>query len=361
MKTWIVEPRDTLIIRDGRPVREGSPPMQSVDFPWPSTIAGFVRTRVGMNDHGVFTLDATEAKKIRVTGPWLAELDDDGRIVKHYVPAPQDCSWRAVEDDSQKLRRVRLSLQPIPEGCQTDLANGFDVVGCAPEEQMKKPARGPAFWRFDDVMKWLLDPQDDETLSKEFGHAAPIHEQRFHAAIDESTGAARDEHLFSTDGLRFTTRARKRFALAFHCDDSRLREGLATVGGERRMSFLREAAGMSVPAFPADFKLGSDRIARVVLLTPAMFKNGFAPTSFGEGTRVIGACVGRAEVISGWDFVTRGPKQTRRMAPAGSVYWVKIDPSVDAKTWAEGVWMKCVSDDQQDKLDGFGLAVVGVG
>lgn len=76
---------------------------------------------------------------------------------------------------------------------------------------------------------------------------------------------------------------------------------------------------------------------------------------------MIASVVGRPEVVSGWDFDKRGPKPTRRMAPAGSVYWVKVDPTVDAKTWAKSIWMQSVSDEPQDKHDGFGLAVVGVG
>jgi len=372
MKTWIVEPRDTLIIRDGRPIQEGAHRMQSVDFPWPSTIAGFVRTRVGMNDRGVFMLDPKDARQIPVAGPWLVELDADGCVVDHYVPAPQDCIWHVRSYDKNHkpklLERRRLSLMPAAqmEGYRTDLDGALQLVHCTePMPAGKKPTSGPAFWKWDDVATWLGNAPtlSDELKACEFGLAAPIHERRFHVAIDEATQTAADEHLFSTDGLRFSTAKRKRLAVVFGCDDVRLREGLAMVGGERRISFLREAKGQKVlaPELPANFKVGSDRIARVVLLTPALFANGFAPEEFGPGATVIAAAVGRAEVVSGWDFTTNKPKATRRMAPAGSVYWVKLDPTVNVKTWAEGIWMKSVSDDPQDKRDGFGLAVVGVG
>jgi CRISPR-associated protein Cmr3 len=66
--------------------------------------------------------------------------------------------------------------------------------------------------------------------------------------------------------------------------------------------------------------------------------------------------------VSGWSFEkeTRGPKHSRRAAPAGSVYWLDLHDGVRAEDLVREVWMNCVSDDEQDRLDGFGVAVVGV-
>ena len=53
MKTWIIEPHDSFIARDGRPfgliagVRAASLP-----FPFPSTTTGGVRTRAGLDAAG---------------------------------------------------------------------------------------------------------------------------------------------------------------------------------------------------------------------------------------------------------------------------------------------------------------------
>jgi CRISPR-associated protein Cmr3 len=71
--------------------------------------------------------------------------------------------------------------------------------------------------------------------------------------------------------------------------------------------------------------------------------------------------VPRPETISGWDFETRRPKASRRLVSAGSVYWLELHGEPDARVgWAREVWMQNVSDEDQDKRDGFGLAVVGV-
>jgi CRISPR-associated protein Cmr3 len=97
---------------------------------------------------------------------------------------------------------------------------------------------------------------------------------------------------------------------------------------------------------------------RVVLLTPAIFHNGSAPDKI-LGARVVASAVGRPEVSSGWDYKRKRPKSSRRMASARSVYWVDLG-DVPKRDWIERAWMQNISDDEQERRDGFGLAVVGV-
>jgi CRISPR-associated protein Cmr3 len=101
--------------------------------------------------------------------------------------------------------------------------------------------------------------------------------------------------------------------------------------------------------------------ARVLLLTPALFAEGAVPGEI-AGARVIAAAVGRPQTISGWDMAAGGPKPTRRMAPAGSVYWVDLSGMSEMRRsdWCAAVHFQSVCSDEQDNLDGFGLAVVGV-
>jgi CRISPR-associated protein Cmr3 len=107
-----------------------------------------------------------------------------------------------------------------------------------------------------------------------------------------------------------------------------------------------------------------------VLLTPAHFTNGYRPVWLrtlqpGVAGDLLGAAINRAQVVSGWDFDrTKSkdgqPKATKRLAPAGSVYFLQITGDESSvKTWCEKVWLKCVSDEPQDRCDGFGLAVLG--
>jgi CRISPR-associated protein Cmr3 len=70
--------------------------------------------------------------------------------------------------------------------------------------------------------------------------------------------------------------------------------------------------------------------------------------------------VPRPEVVSGWDLVKGKPKKSRRLAPAGSIYFVELNGTPeDRRRWCDETWLACVSDAEQDRRDGFGLAALG--
>jgi CRISPR-associated protein Cmr3 len=111
------------------------------------------------------------------------------------------------------------------------------------------------------------------------------------------------------------------------------------------------------------------RRARLILLTPAMFTNGALPSWSGgpwplggaiEAT-VRAACVSRPKVVSGWDLATGRAKRTRRLAAAGSVYFLELTGGNedDLRNWCSETWLACVSDDPKERRDGFGLAALG--
>ena len=77
----------------------------------------------------------------------------------------------------------------------------------------------------------------------------------------------------------------------------------------------------------------------------------------------MGVSIQRWRAVSGWSLADlpgqkRGPKPVRRISPAGGVYFFEI-----AEGSASGLadrWLESVSDDEQDRRDGFGLAAWGV-
>ncbi|MGC1378515.1 MAG: type III-B CRISPR module-associated Cmr3 family protein, partial [Anaerolineales bacterium] len=55
-------------------------------------------------------------------------------------------------------------------------------------------------------------------------------------------------------------------------------------------------------------------------------------------------------------------KASRRLAPAGSVYFLKLtsdDPGT-IEQFIKNTWLQNISDKDQDRRDGFGLALLGV-
>jgi CRISPR-associated protein Cmr3 len=355
MNWYILEPRDPLMVRDGRPFGLDTEGARSLDFPPPSVVAGALRTRIGFaKGDGMFNLTPVDAKRIAVLGPLLVELSLDGPLA--YFAAPRD----AVLFDGPNGAWTRHRLAPTArwEDGACSLPDGLLPVGGALPKA--KPAKhAPTFWTGSELQRWLAG-----VASAELAPAATLpplpHEVRTHVAIDPTTGTGVDGKLFQTDGLRFEAvdgkwSRHRRLGLAVACDDVRLVPGLATVGGERRLSNLT-SAGAYTPRWSPP-RVG--RRARLMLLTPALFAEGAVPSAI-AGAVVRAAAVGRPAATSGWDMELRGPKAVRRLAPAGSVYWVELPEGVDGQDWADRVHFAPVSDQDQDRCDGFGLAAVGV-
>ena len=109
----------------------------------------------------------------------------------------------------------------------------------------------------------------------------------------------------------------------------------------------------------------------MILATPACFARGFLPdpaklSHAGVTVTIQAVANNRYQVVSGWDYAfesngNRGrPKPTRRLAPAGSVYFLELTGADDAiGRFVDAVWLQAISDDEQDQRDGFGLALLG--
>ncbi len=368
-----LEPRDAMLVRDGRAMNASVG--RGVAVPPPSTLAGLVRTRLGRDATGAF-----EARRIpellaevAVWGPLLARLSPDGeRVSEVLFTPPGDCVWfRGASGDvfGRPLRPTRVG--DLVAGATTDLGEDVELATFAPREDLDtraKPVRHPLLWSHASMFEWLRAPRDPMPAAEVRGAPPPGREPRQHVAIDPALGTAVDGALFGTEGVRFARCERgadglRRFdrftLLAAWTGPGALDRTYVPLGGERRGAFLDpcpgETAGLLAPP-PWLNELRKGARARVVLATPAIFAVGAAPEAI-EGARVTCFRVDRPEVVSGWSFERRAPKPTRRMAPAGSVYWVEV-PDDD---WARRVWMTNVSDHPQDRRDGFGLALVGAG
>lgn len=370
MKSWSILPRDGALFRDARPFT-GTAGAFSMPMPWPSTVAGFARSRIGMQPDGHFALDPDEAKQIAVQGPWLAELTPDGQVDTHLFPAPADAVFFPVDSGPpHRLARRRVELLDPPGNAAwfSDLPEGLRIAGFRDlaSSDPGKPATGPAFWTARALGEWLARPaSDDEVDARTLGTSALSEDERIHVAIDPKRQTACDGKLFSTVQRHFVRVENGRvrhFGLVCRTDrvthHERMGEGPGTLGGERRLSLVRALPDDDI-ALPLDDSV-TGPLLRIVLLTPAIFAEGYAPIrELDERARVIGACVPRFHAVSGWSFEHRGPKPSRRMAPAGSVYWLEFANASDARAWAEESHFTCLASDAQDARDGFGLIAVG--
>ena len=401
MTIWIIEPRDPLIVRDGRPF--GPNPgarAQSLPFPFPSTITGGVRTQAGLDQSGIFNTGQIETvKKIGVRGPLLVQLESTGEVATWLIPAPADALVFPLEKEKEgesennpinetepekkpiQLRRL-VPLQP-PTGSLTDLTETLNVVGLTRSDQRKPFKDAPQFWYWGKFSDWLLDPgppeklpkpsEPEQLLVKTLGHQGPRSERRMHVSINSETLTGEEGALFQTSGLEFTYKVKEkkqftveRLALALDTTGI-LPGGVAPLGGERRLMQWRQS-DTPWPHLPDELKsiIVKQAACRIILLTPAYFTAGYHPAwllaeQHGVTPELKAVAVQRPQVVSGWDFEKGGPKFTRRLAPAGSVYFLSLmGNKPDAiEQWVEAMWMQAVSDNDQDRWDGFGLAVPG--
>lgn len=392
MNVWLIEPLDPLIARDGRPAAVGR--FETVSFPYPSMLAGAVRTRMG-SENGTFSLPGSALQELKekviVEGPLLAEIEEEnGSILQWLAPAPRDAVFLQGTDGKLMLRPL-APRDPAPGEALDSLAGrGLIPVSLAgPEIEGKSPHNVPAFWSWSAFEDWLTVPEAREGAEPaDFGIGALPVEKRAHLAIQPGERVGMDGMLFETAGLRFLQPRKsplepRRFALSLRCAEAMvagrklaLEKQIAPLGGERRLARWSPAS-RPWPLLPEAVRnrIVSDRRARLILLTPAYFTLGPLPAwSGGIGppggpvkATVRAACVSRPVVVSGWDLSVRNannrwgrPKPTRRLAPGGSVYFVELEGSDDdVGAWCDKTWLTCVSDDGQACRDGFGLAALG--
>ncbi|MEI6179173.1 MAG: type III-B CRISPR module-associated protein Cmr3 [Chloroflexales bacterium] len=415
MSIWLIEPRDPLIVRDGRPF--GPNPgarAATLPFPLPSTIVGGLRHKAGIDDTGAFDRTAiARVLGLTLRGPLLAELNEETGAIKQFLfPAPADALVLDPLDSDKRpegeqphgevhVRVQRLAPRTLSGAPKTNQPDGLDLIGPPKRVPNKVSSKAPRFWHEQAFMAWLTAPAEDATGPlRELGLGAMESDARTHVSVQSETQTAREGALFQTQGLEFTWRDReaakhdqfltRRLALAAAFEKETqpytpapFTGGIAPLGGERRL-MRWSIVDSSLPKPPDGLfdVLIAARRARVILLTPALFGLAGAdhpgkhaayrpPLQWIRGGVVAtlkAAAVPRAQVVSGWDMnadnglgKSRGkPKRTRRLAPVGAVYFIEWSTNADVLAWLNATWMQNVSEDEQDQRDGFGLAAIGV-
>lgn len=414
VKYLTIDPHDPIIARDGRPFGTGQR-MGSLDWPYPSVLAGAVRTTLAKAVRANFskqeTIDAL--KKISVSGPlplWSSRI---------FLPAPKDIIVREDKIGDIIDRRafaVRPTELNLNEGCDLPFPKGVLIPAMLPEEVHEefKPAEIPAFWSMRKMVEWIMNPKGIDFVEPSMYNKSgtlkqsseflpfPQKDSRMHTKIDKRLGSAEDEMLFKTVGLDLSVKGHPlgiQLAARVEADGVLLNgqkvedikiDCLSTIGGERRLSYWHEEMPQNGWDFPAEKirkalaeqETEKKRI-RMILATPAIFSHvskdcqGWLPGWLKlDGSEIIGApkdapldvrmklvsvCVGRWKPISGWclEKGKQGPKPIQRLVPAGSVYFFEIQDG-DAFGLAETLWLKSVCDKDQHRCDGFGLALWGV-
>lgn len=370
-----------LLFGTGRPfsTEPGALTADSHSVPMPHTLAGAFRNELARRQSPPW-LEFEESRREA-----LLQVSSRGPILlncgKPMFPCPADAVAIALGgDDLLAPSRPRPNAQGVllPDGlCATDIRK---ESGWEPSKREHLP-----FWSAASVARWLAHPGDGYLEAKEVeGTSVPI-EARIHVQIELGRRAAQEGQLFTTQGACLTqclmrpegaddeaSPEVKDLSVAAEVDVPSGVEPnfgpVLTLGGERRLAAVYDASAEVFECPDLVRKaLGKHPAGiRLLLATPALFKDGWCRRNIeieGVALELVAACVGRRVAVAGWAPHVRPkdpgePKPLRWAAPAGSVYFYKVR-SGDPVRLADH-WLRSICEEEQDRRDGFGLALWGV-
>lgn len=396
---YLIEPLAPLVFRSGKPFGSQAS-AADVIFPMPSAAAGLIRAtsinqkKADIDEHSVEDVTYQPYQQIlaiKSTGPYLARFDESLQHVEILVPKPADALYFEAQTDNadndeanSKVQLVRLSPKPLDADCGSDLPEGLLPVQM--ETAIKgKPKPGVAYWTLEHLKKWQAGHNIDfDTLQNQGITQLPI-DLRTHVAIDSKSKATKTGQLFQTASFDFgytKIEGENTGGRSVWCDhrlgfiiqtEQSLNEDMVTFGGERRLSKfvpIHTLEGFYDDSTEALLKNINDANGfRLTFLTPCIFANGYLPTWLDATTKKgvlpntdttvsLKACaIDKWQAVSGWDSILWKPKAMRKAISSGSVYWFALDRKLsmsDLEQMLYHVW----SDNNQDKNDGFGSAII---
>lgn len=370
-------PRDGLFCKDGRGWHtSASGRGHGLDWPWPSTILGALRTAWGrseeMKSGAVFDSNTwrTRTADIRL-GRTLAlrRPVGDAWTIRHTLwPVPADAVWL---DGRKAIHR----LEPMPATVRTlgrDEDDARETLMRPVLDDAGKPRLPPRWWSCQTFAAWLAG----ESVATEQDHAAFHSPRRFQAHVrirpDELT--AEEGVLFSHDVLETLDRDAE---WAIGIESVVLQDDLsavATLGSDSRLARIEPLPHTLFE--PCEEVVNAFRTPsaglRLVAVTPLCFERGWLPDGLerngeeyrgrlqGVGSELVlrAAFVPRPVHISGWDMATGAPKPTSRMVPPGAVYFFERadgQPFTDSDACA--FWLAAVGKRTDE---GYGRVVPGI-
>ncbi|MCP3103972.1 type III-B CRISPR module-associated protein Cmr3 [Myxococcus sp. K15C18031901] len=377
-------PREGLFCKNGRGwYTSDVGRSHSHDWPPPSTVLGALRaawgqTLLARRGPGA-PLDwerETQGIAIRkLLTLWRPVGESSFGPESRLWPVPADVLWG--KEKSQRLLPRPLSVDVGTLGSKDDeLLEGLWV----PSLPKAKPDVAPSFWTDEMMRRWLRGEAPGSPLAPE-----PVRRNDIHVTLNVKSQTAEPGMLYQSEvletlGSESDAHPVGEWALGVECvvpDAAKaFPSGLLGLGGKRRLTST-EPVTPSLFAPPPDLPACSPGL-RLILATPAYFKEGWLPDGLTRGeTRdgqpawvgtlpgVDGKVVLRAAMVprplelSTWDMVARAPRATRRLVPSGATYFFeKWDES--GFTSLEKLWLAAWgASPEAGPHEGLGLVLPG--
>jgi CRISPR-associated protein Cmr3 len=396
MTTLLVASRDGLFPKDGRGwSTSASGRAHGLDWPFPSTLLGAIRTAWGREQERVLGRAFTAAEWKRAFGVSLGATLVLRRPVSATQPHASHRLWPVPMDalfmlpTSQTENAEIIRLDPLPPRTAT-LGREDDPAREAlwrPElTDPRKPEVRPAWWPEDAFLSWLADPLDRaRPRDASLAGLTPLQRTQTHVGIDPATGTAQDGLLFSHDIIEVLDKDKDAPGQITWHDwliaaqvlgwDNPPPVQTATLAGDRRLvefRVARDALFACPDTLTQKFEERSPRGLRLVVVTPLASKTGWllpglAPRADGYRGKIHGiadevalraALMGRPRHVSGWDLAKNAAKRTDRLVPPGAVYHlVKQGGGVFTGNEARALWLASVGERGDE---GYGRIVPGL-
>lgn len=366
-------PRDGFFAKDGRGWHtSASGRGHGLDWPWPSTVLGALRSLWGRGEETrtgtTFTPDDwrshTQPIQLGRTLVLRREYGAAWRVDDATWPVPLDALWLEDRADVHRLDPV----QPIAPTLGRDDDDAREALWRPVPDDAQKPLASPRWWSSEEFVTWLAGKPvsvRDEALGT-------TRRVQVHVGIRAEELTSDDGVLFSHDVVE-TLDHDGEWALGV---EVALPAGelpkVATLGSDSRLSRVESLPTtlFEPPASVLEAFRASSAGLRLVAVSPLCFAKGWLPDGLtntnGEyrgqlaGLDVIlrAAFVPRPIHVSGWDMAKGEPKPTSRMVPPGAVYFFeRADGKPFGETEAKSLWLAAIGT---RTAEGFGRVVPGV-
>ncbi len=379
-----IEPNDILMFRDGRPFAGGDDHFARGIFPpSPATIYGALRSHIlshhwaefnkFKNDQGQIPEDV---KKEIGTPDGLGSLTlrqftlakRNGNGVEQMFPMPKDVVQEKGNSPCPSFPKRGISekeelhiLRPtsfLGSRTITDLPQGLSNMWNPTEKPMEAVS---GFLSSKEMGEYLLGkaPSEMTPIEKLF-----VTEERIGIKKSRKTRSVETGRLYSVEYFRLSENSG--FAVEVENTNLLPLSGILRLGGDNRSARYATESWTEIPSEQIKNKIAETKRFKLMLATPAIFKNGWLPEwidpvtmqgkIYGVSIKMIAACIGKPVGIGGYRFVRNQPKVMKKAVPAGSVYYFEITEG-DVGSLFQNVRLKSISDESTQ--EGFGITLIG--
>ena len=366
-------PRDGFFAKDGRGWHtSASGRGHGLDWPWPSTVLGALRSLWGRGEETrrdtPFTPDdwrnLTQSIRLGRTLVLRRQHGAAWRVEDATWPVPTDALWLEGRSNVHRLDPAKQTTRTL--GRDDDEAR--EALWRPVPDDAQKPLAAPRWWTSEEFAAWLAG----KSVSVRNEALATTRRVQVHVGIRAEELTSDDGVLFSHDVVE-TLDHDGEWALGV---EVALPAGelprIATLGSDSRLSHVESLPTtlFEPPTSVLEAFRASSTGLRLVAVSPLGFAKGWLPDGLtntnGEyhgklaGLDVIlrAAFVPRPIHVSGWDMAKGEPKPTSRMVPPGAVYFFeRADGNPFGEAEAKALWLAALGTRTDE---GFGRVVPGV-